>query len=70
MSAHRRWRGVWSVWPAVIAVVLHVVLREVLNPWLNASSDAKFWGAVLILAIPLIFAVIAFARSIWPPRSR
>jgi hypothetical protein len=54
----------------VFAVVLHVVLREVLNPWLNASSDAKFWGAVLILAIPLIFAVIAIARSIWPPRSR
>jgi hypothetical protein len=61
------WRGVWSLWPAVAGVVLHFVLREVLNPWLNASSDARFWGAVVILALPLLFTIFALIRSIRPP---
>jgi hypothetical protein len=70
MSEPRRWRGVWGVWPAVLGVVVHFVLREMLNPWLNAPSDAKFWGAVLILAVPIVFAVVALIRSIAPPPQR
>jgi hypothetical protein len=42
----------------------------VLNPWLNAPSDAKFWGAVVIVAVPVVFAVFAMVRAIVPPKSR
>jgi hypothetical protein len=66
----RRFRGVWSLWPTVAGVVVHFALREVLNPWLNASSDTKFWGAVTILAVPLVFAVFAMVRAIIPPERR
>jgi len=55
--ARRLPRGVWSLWPTFAGVAVHFALREVLDPWLNASSDAKFWGAVSILALPLLFAV-------------
>jgi hypothetical protein len=65
-----KFRGVWSVWPALLAVALHFALREVLKPWLNAPSDLRFWGAVAILAVPLIFAVFAFVRAIVPPKRR
>lgn len=61
-------RGVWSLWPTFGGVAVHFGLREVLDPWLNASSDAKFWGAVSILALPLLFAVFAVYRAIVPPR--
>jgi hypothetical protein len=61
------WGGVWTLWPAVAGVGLHFVLREVLNPWLNASSDARFWGAVIILVLPLLFTIFALVRSIFPP---
>jgi hypothetical protein len=63
-------RGVWSVWPALLGVVVHFGLREVLNPWLNAPSDTKFWGAVVILAVPLVFAVFALIRAIVPSKRR
>jgi beta-lactamase regulating signal transducer with metallopeptidase domain len=63
-------RGVWSLWPALAGVVVHFALREVLDRWLNASSDAKFWGAVGILALPLLFSVFAIYRAIVPPKSR
>ena len=66
----RRFRGVWSLWPAAFAVALHFALREVLNPWLNAPSDTKVWGAVTILAVPLVFAVFAMVRAIIPPKRR
>ena len=65
-----RYRGVWSAWPAPIAVALHFVLREVLNPWLNAPSDLKFWGAVAILTVPIVFAIYAIVRAIVPPQRR
>jgi hypothetical protein len=68
--SQKGFRGVWTVVPAVAAVALHFVLREVLNPWLNASSDTKFWGAVTILAMPLVFAVFAMTRAIIPPKRR
>jgi hypothetical protein len=42
----------------------------VLNRWLNAPSDKKFWGAVAILAVPLAFAVFALVRAIVPPKHR
>jgi ABC-type branched-subunit amino acid transport system permease subunit len=63
----KRWGGVWSLWPAVAGVALHFVLREVLNPWLNASSDARFWSAVVLLILPLLFTIFALVRSIRPP---
>jgi hypothetical protein len=63
-------RGVWSVWPALLGVVVHFGLREVLNPWLNAPSDTKFWGAVVFLAVPLVFAVYALIRAIVPSKRR
>lgn len=63
-------RGVWSVWPVLLGVVVHFGLREVLNPWLNAPSDTKFWGAVVIVAVPLVFAVFALIRAIVPPKRR
>jgi hypothetical protein len=40
----------------------------VLNPWLNAPSDPKFWGSVVILAVPILFAVYAIVRAIVPPK--
>jgi hypothetical protein len=64
---NKPWGGVWTLWPAVAGVALHFVLREVLNPWLNASSDARFWGAVVILILPLLFTIFALVRSIRPP---
>jgi hypothetical protein len=64
------WRGVWHLWPAFAAVALHFVLRQMLDPWLNASSDTKFWGAVVLLAIPLVFAFFAFVRAIFPSQRR
>ena len=39
-SPRVRWRGVWGLWPALGGVGVHFALREVLNPWLNADSDA------------------------------
>jgi hypothetical protein len=64
------WRGVWTLWPALAGVAVHFVLREVLNPWLNASSDARFWAAVVILTLPILFAIFALIRSIKPPSRR
>jgi len=63
----KAWRGVWSLWPALVGVIAHFVLREILNPWLNAASDARFWGAVVILTLPLLFTIFALLRAIRPP---
>jgi hypothetical protein len=64
------WSGVWHLWPAFAAIGVHFALRQMLDPWLNASSDIKFWGAVVLLAIPLVFAFFAFFRAIFPSRRR
>jgi hypothetical protein len=64
---NKSWRGVWTLWPALAGVALHFLLRELLNPWLNASSDVRFWGAVVILALPLLFTIFALLRAIRPP---
>ena len=66
----KRFRGVWSMWPAVLGVASHFVLREVLDPWLNGASDAKFWSAAVIVAAPLVFTVVALVRAIAAPSSR
>ncbi len=58
------------MWPLAAAVVLHFVLRVVLNPWLNAPSDTKFWSAAVIVAAPLVFAVFALVRAVFPPKNR
>jgi hypothetical protein len=57
-------RTVWSPWLAVLGVAVHFVLRFVLDSWLNAPSDAKFAGAVFILALPLVFSAFALVRAI------
>jgi hypothetical protein len=64
----RSLRGVWSVWPAVLGLVAYFALRQVLDPWLNASSDAKFWTAAAIIAAPVVFSLFAIARAIRAPR--
>jgi hypothetical protein len=61
-------RGVWSV-ARSLGVVVRFGLRS-LNPWLNAPSDTKFWGAVVFLAVPLVFAVFALIRAIVPSKRR
>jgi len=58
------------MWPAVLGLVACLVLRQVVDPWLNASSDAKFWTAIAIVAAPVVFSVFAFARAIRAPRRR
>ncbi len=50
------------MWPAVTALGVHILLRPILDPWLNAASDAKVAVAVIILAVPVVFAVILIAR--------
>ena len=64
----RAWRGVWTMWPVVLGLVAHLVLRQVFDSWLNASSDAKFWTAVVIVAAPVVFSVVALVRAIRAPR--
>jgi hypothetical protein len=63
-----RWRGVWSTWPALFGLVAYFVLRQVFDPWLNASSDSKFWTAVVVCAAPIVFSIVAIARAIRAPR--
>lgn len=51
------------MWPAVAALAAHILLRPLLDPWLNASDDAKVGAAVAILAVPIVFAIVTVARS-------
>lgn len=52
------------MWPVVLWLVVHLVLRPLLDPWLNASSDALVAGAVVILTIPVVFALVMLARAL------
>ncbi len=61
--ASRKHGPSWSPWLALAAIALHFILRPLLDPWLNASSDGKFFAALAILALPLLFAAYAFYRS-------
>ncbi len=41
---------------------MHILLRPLLDPWLNAESDAKVSAAVVILAVPVVFAVATLVK--------
>lgn len=62
----RQGRGLWSPWVSVAGVGVHFLLRLVLDSWLNAASDWKVSVAIVMLALPLLFAVFAVYRSIFP----
>ncbi len=64
-SSHR-YRGVYSPWVAVLLVALHVALRPLLDPWLNAPRDLKVFIAAALLALPLLLAAFALYRAIRP----
>jgi hypothetical protein len=52
------------MWPVVGGLVAHIVLRPLLDPWLNAQSDAKVAAAAAILAVPVVFAVVMLLRAL------
>jgi hypothetical protein len=52
------------MWPVVLGFVVHLVLRPLFDPWLNASSDAKVAAAVVILTLPVVFALVMLARAL------
>lgn len=48
---------------AVLLVVVEAIALVVLMPWLNARSDAKFWGALaILLGIAAAAAISAFGN--------
>jgi hypothetical protein len=65
-SGRRRRQGAWSPWVSVVAIALFCVLRLLLDPWLNAASDGKVAAALVVLALPLLFAGFALYRAIVP----
>ncbi|HEX4339306.1 MAG TPA: hypothetical protein VH062_25540 [Polyangiaceae bacterium] len=52
------------MWPVVGGLAAHIALRPLLDPWLNAGSDAKVAGAVVILAVPVVFAGVMLVRAL------
>ena len=52
------------MWPVVGGLAAHIVLRPLLDPWLNSGSDAKVAAAAIVLAVPVVFAVIMLARAL------
>ena len=52
------------MWPVIGGFLAHIVLRPFLDPWLNASSDAKVAAAVAILAVPILFAIFMLVRAL------
>ena len=52
------------MWPVIGGLAAHIVLRPILDPWLNAASDAKVAAAAVILAIPILFAVVTLVRAL------
>jgi len=50
--------------PVVLGLVVHLALRPLLDPWLNASSDGKVAAAVAILVLPIVFSVVALIRAL------
>jgi hypothetical protein len=52
------------MWPVVGGLAAHIVLRPLLDPWLNAASDAKVGAAAVILGIPILFAVFMLVRAL------
>lgn len=52
------------MWPVVAGLAAHILLRPLLDPWLNASSDAKVATAATLLSIPILFAVFMLVRAL------
>jgi hypothetical protein len=52
------------MWPVVGGLAAHIALRPLLDPWLNAGSDAKVAAAAVILSIPVVFAVFMLVRAL------
>ena len=52
------------MWPVIGGLTAHILLRPLLDPWLNASSDAKVATAAALLSIPILFAVFMLARAL------
>jgi hypothetical protein len=50
------------MWPVVLGLVVHIALRPLCDPWLNASSDSKVSAAIVILAIPIVFSGVMLVR--------
>jgi hypothetical protein len=64
--ALERARGSRGLWPTVVGLGAHVVLRPLLDPWLNGTSDWKLWVAVAILGAPLVVAFVSLFRALRP----
>ena len=58
----RRTNG--SMLPVVLGLFAHILLRPLLDPWLNAPSDAKVTLAVVILAVPVVFALVMLVKAL------
>ena len=52
------------MWPVIGGLAAHILLRPLLDPWLNASSDAKVATAAALLSIPILFAVFMLVRAL------
>jgi hypothetical protein len=52
------------MWPVVGGLAAHILLRPILDPWLNEQSDAKVAAAAVILAVPVVFAVVMLVRAL------
>jgi hypothetical protein len=52
------------MWPVVGGLAAHILLRPLLDPWLNAGSDAKVAAAAIILGIPILFAGFMLVRAL------
>jgi hypothetical protein len=57
-----------SLAPVVVGLVLHLVIRQVLGPLFNGSSDSMFWLALVLSALPLVYAAIQLGRALLPPK--
>jgi hypothetical protein len=53
-----------SMWPVIGGLAAHILLRPLMDPWLNASSDAKVYAAVAVLGVPVIFALVMLVRAL------
>jgi hypothetical protein len=57
------------MWPVVGGLAAHILLRPILDPWLNEQSDAKVAAAAVILAVPVVFAVVMLVRALMRKQS-
>jgi len=53
-----------SMWPVILGLFAHILLRPFLDPWLNAPSDRKVAVAVVILAVPVVFALTMLVKAL------